>query len=188
MKHKIGIYGSSAGDIEKIMPKAVAIARELGKYKDKIILINGACSGIPYFVALEAHKNGVEIWGFSSSVDKRNQRTEYPDDDLSMYSKIIYVPSNFPGIENDRVCKKYRNVVLTSNCDAGIIISGRWGTMNEFTNLVDMQKTVGVLTETGGFADELPALSKKISKAGQGEIIFESDPKILIEKILKIIN
>jgi hypothetical protein len=56
--------------------------------------------------------------------------------------------------------------------------------LNEFTNLIDLQKTVAILTSTGGIADELPALSTKISKAGQGQILFESDPKQLVEKLL----
>ena len=60
--------------------------------------------------------------------------------------------------------KKYRNVSSTANCDAGIIISGRWGTMNEFTNLYDMGKVIGILTETSGVADEIKNLSKKINK------------------------
>lgn len=58
----------------------------------------------------------------------------------------------------------YHNVLTTAACDAGIIIAGRWGSMNEFTNLYDMGKVIGVLTGTGGIADELPQLLKKISK------------------------
>ncbi|MBW3569176.1 hypothetical protein KY385_03560 [Candidatus Parcubacteria bacterium] len=188
MKYKIGVYGSSAGDMDKVMPKALELGRILQKYADKVILITGACPGLPFAVISEAAKGNVEVWGFSSSVDVASQRTEYPDDDLTIYSKITYVPANFPGADSDRVCKKYRNVVSTSNCDAGIIISGRWGSLNEFTNLLDMQKVVGVLTGTSGIADELPELSKKISKPGQGQIIFESDPKKLVKKILATMN
>lgn len=185
MKYKIGVFGSSAGDMDKVMPKAKELGKAFHKFNDQIILVNGACAGLPYIVAKKAKEGGVEIWGFSSSVDEKKQRGEYSDDDLSMYSKITYVPADFPGIDNDRYCKKYRNVVATSSCDAGIIISGRWGSLNEFTNLVDFQKIVGVLTGTGGIADELPELAKKISKSGQGKIIFESNPEKLIRKIIE---
>lgn len=83
---------------------------------------------------------------------------------------------------------KYRNVISTATCDAAIVISGRWGSLNELSNLLDMQKVVGVLTDTGGIADELPELSKKISKEGQGKLIFEPDPQILVEKLLEVLS
>lgn len=183
-KYKIGIYGSSAGDIEKILPKAVELGKILGEYADSVIVITGACPGLPYAVAQAAAEKGVEVWGFSSSLNEETQIKEYSDDDLSIYKKVIYVPQDFALAASDHAGKKYRNVISTSNCDAAIIISGRWGTLNEFTNLIDQQKTVGVLTGTGGIADELPVLSQKISKAGQGQIIFDNDPKALIEKII----
>jgi len=188
MKHKIGIFGSAAGNLDKDIRKATELGKVFNEYADKAILLNGACSGMPSLVLSQAAKSNVEMFGYSSNLNKITQLAEYPDVDLSLYSRIIYVPANFPGAKNDRVCKKYRNVVLTSNCDAGIIISGRWGSLNEFTNLLDMQKAVGVLTGTGGIADELEELSKKISKPGRGKIIFESDPKVLVEKMLQAID
>ncbi len=83
---------------------------------------------------------------------------------------------------------KYRNVILTGTCDTGIIISGGWGTLNEFTNLLDQKQLVGVLTGTAGVADELPALSQKLSKEGQGTVIFESDPNILVDKLIHCLD
>ena len=69
--------------------------------------------------------------------------------------------------------------------DAGIIISGRWGTMNEFTNLHDMGKVIGVLTGTGGVADDLSSLSKKIHKPSKAVVIFDSSPEQLVKRILE---
>lgn len=51
---------------------------------------------------------------------------------------------------------KYRNVVSTIHADAGSIISGGWGSLNEFTNLLYDGKPIGILAGTGGVADELP--------------------------------
>jgi glycogen synthase len=51
-----------------------------------------------------------------------------------------------------------------------------------------MQKTIGVLTGTGGVADELPDLAKKINKEGQGEIFFDNNPKSLVEKLLAVLK
>lgn len=47
-----------------------------------------------------------------------------------------------------------------------------------------MQKIIGVLTGTGGIADELPELCQKITKEGQGTVIFDSDPKKLLNRLL----
>ena len=76
-------------------------------------------------------------------------------------------------------------MISTANCDAGIIISGRWGTMNEFTNLFDMGKAIGVLTGTGGVADELPAFCKKITKHNRSKVIFNDEPEKLVELVIK---
>jgi len=191
-RYKIGIFGSAVKEHPEAIAKAKELARELTK--QNVIIITGACSGMPYTVAHEAAKNGSEIWGFSPNVDKTAQLEMYKDDDISIYKKIFYIPHNYRQLffvpEDEEFVidqfarQKYRNTISTANCDAGIIISGRWGTLNEFTNLVDMGKVVGVLTGTGGIADELLNLTKKIKKAGKGKVIFHNSPKELIKDML----
>ncbi|MCL5433229.1 MAG: hypothetical protein M1524_03915 [Patescibacteria group bacterium] len=153
MKYKLGIFGSAVEEKDEVTKKARKLGELLGKYRDKIIVITGACSGIPYQVGSEAAKKGVEIWGYSPCTNLKGQKDFTPKDDISIYSKLIYVPKNFEFSSNLDISKKYRNVVSTANCDAGIIISGRWGTMNEFTSLYDFGKVIGILTATGGTAD-----------------------------------
>jgi predicted Rossmann-fold nucleotide-binding protein len=184
MKYKIGVFGSAAGELDKVIPKAKELGRELAAYNQKVIVVTGGCSGLPYIIAAEAAKGGIEIWGYSAELNKKEHYAAMPDDDHSIYSKIIYVPRSFPFAHKDRPRKKYRNVISTANCDAGIVIAGRWGTLNEFTNLVDFQKVVGILTSTGGVADELPKIMQKISKEGQGSVIFDSDPQKLLSKVM----
>jgi len=184
MKYKIGVYGSAAGDYQAFVPLAQQVGQLLGEHADSVIVLTGACSGLPYVAAKAAADKGAEVWGFSSSRDEAAQRQEYADDDLSIYKKLIYVPADFPLADNPRVSKKYRNLICTEACDAAIILSGRWGTLNEFTDLIDFGKTIGVLTGSGGIADELPKLAGKITKEGQGRLIFEADPKKLVDQIL----
>lgn len=190
MKYKIGVFGSGANNLSGTATARAAqkIGIALGEQANKVIVITGGCTGLPYEAASEAAKSGVEVWGFSPVFDLEQQKLFAPDDDPSIYSKLHFVPKDVPFADNQRICMKYRNVLSTAACDAGIIISGRWGSLNEFTNLIDMQKTVGVLTGSGGIADELPMLAKKISKAGQGEIIFESDPVALVQKVLEALE
>ncbi len=188
MKYKLGIYGSSAGDIKAVTPRAIELGKALSAYSDKLILVTGACQGLPYIVAAEAAKGGVEIWGYAAEFDIEGLRAVAPNDDQTIYSKLVYIPRDFPLASYGRARMKYRNVISTANCDAGIIVSGRWGTLNEFTNLIDFQKSIGVLTSTGGIADELPALTRKIVKEGQGKIVFDNDPVALVKKVLGLLE
>ncbi len=192
---KIGIFGSAVKESPGAMEKARELGQVLARY-EKVILLTGACTGVPYAVAASARKHGLkEVRGYSSCIDLVTLKKSFPDDDVTVYTKIFYSPGNFYELmlqeretvwENEQqVRHKYRNVILTANSDAGILVSGRWGTLNEFTNLFDMGKLIGVLTDTGGAADELQHLMSKISKPSKAVVIFESDPKILVEKISK---
>ncbi len=182
MKYKIGVFGSAEGELEKIIPKAHKLSKALSK--NNVIILTGACPGLPYEVADTAHAQGTEIWGFSQAVDLKTQ-IEYVDHDVSLYKKIFYIPDNYEFVSNRKASQKFRNVSSTATSDAGIIISGRWGTMNEFTNLHDLGKIIGVLTGTGGIADELPNLLNKIHKKSDAKIIFNDNPEILVEEVLE---
>lgn len=187
MNYKIGIFGSSAGEIEvNSEEKAKELGRVLSNYK--LTIITGACTGLPYLAAKVASKNGNPVWGYSPKLNLEEQKNFTPKDDLSIYEKLIFVPKNFAFFQNEQVCKKYRNVISTANCDAGIIISGRWGTMNEFTNLYDMGKVIGILTGSGGIADELPDLMKKIIKKSKAKVIFANSPEILVKNIIQALS
>ena len=58
MTRKIGIYGSNIAESDY----AVSLARRLGRElaHRQCIVITGACSGMPYLVAHEAHQQGDE--------------------------------------------------------------------------------------------------------------------------------
>ncbi len=182
-RYKIGVFGSAEKSPQENLDKASQIGKELAS--KNAILITGACNGLPYQAALAAYQNGAEIWEFSPCLSSKVQLLDTPGVDLSIYKKIFYIPKSFPFSDNRQICRKYRNVTSIANSDAGIIISGRWGTMNEFTNLYDMGKVIGVLTNTGGIADELPKLTQKISKPSKAKVIFSTSPKELIDKIVR---
>lgn len=190
MKYKIGVFGSGGAGKPKDEVKAIAreVGKLLGEHADEVIVITGGCSGLPYEAAYEAAQKGAEVWGYSPVYDEAEQKEFTPDDDLSIYTKLVYVSRDMPFADNRRIRMKYRNVLSTAECDAGIVISGQWGSLNEFTNLVDMQKIAAVLTGTGGVADELPALARKIVKEGQGAVIFNDDPQKLVQELFKLLR
>lgn len=181
-KIRIGIFGSSAGETVDTAAKARGLGRALAG-KD-VILITGACSGLPYAVVFEANKQKkMEIWGYSPAYEFGEQCELTPKDDNSIYTKILYTPREFP-IADIAVRRKYRNVLSTAACDAGIIVSGRWGSLNEFTNLFDMGKVIGIYTGTGGVADELEVWNKKISKPSKAVVIYDSSSQKLVERVV----
>jgi len=188
MKYKIGVLGSAEYPEQSFVEKAEELGKELIKYKNEIIVCTGACSGLPYMVASVAAKGGVEIWGFSPASDFVGQKKEMPNEDLSIFRKFIYLPKNFPFINDINASRKYRNVILTASVDAGIIVGGRFGTLNEFTNLYDIGKIIGVYEGSGGVADEIAYLVKKINKKTCAQIVFDRSAKKLLEKIFCLLK
>lgn len=186
MSYKVGVFGSAVDESEVAQEKAQKLGKALGQHG--CIVMTGACPGMPFEVANAARQNGSKIWGFSPAADAAGQEELVADQDIAMYDKLIYVPASFVRENDVLVCRKYRNVLSTSTCDAGLIVSGRWGTLNEFTNLYDMGKVIGVLTGTGGTADELKRLSKIINKESKAEVIFDDAPEKLLERMLKILD
>lgn len=182
MKYKIGVYGSAINEGKGIEKKAIELGKILAQYN--LIIITGAGHGVPYQIAQEAAKYGAEIWGFPPVIDSNSQKEYAKNDEINFYKKTFFVPKNLPFSTNLQANRQYRNFISTYTCDAGIIISGRWGTMNEFTNLHGMDKIIGILTESGGTADELPQLIKKINKPSNAKMIFNSSPKNLVNEIL----
>lgn len=191
MAWKIGVYGSNINEGEA----ATALGNALGKALAErgCIVITGACSGMPYVVAHAAAQDGAEVWGFTPELDAAHQQMAYPLDDITIYQRLVYVPQNYrelfgagilPAKRDHAARLKYRNAVSTINCDAGIIISGSWGTLNEFTNLIYDGKSIGVLTGTGGLADELSNFYPRLRKRSDSAVLFEDEPEKLVKRLL----
>lgn len=180
--YRIGVFGSSGIEGEEL----VAAAREIGRMLagEGCVVITGACSGLPYAAAHAAATAGGQVWGFSP-VSNMEEQTEFtPEDDLSIYSVLHFVPPSFPFNADLLVSKKYRNVISTAHCDAGIIIAGRWGTLNELTNLIDFGKVAGVLEMGGGVARELRGLTERVGIEGEARAVIDDDPARLVQRVL----
>ncbi len=183
-KLKIGIYGSAVNNSSSVNEKAIELGKELSKLDH--ILVTGAGPGIPYLIASTAYRinSKVEIWGFAPTITEKALLEYTPNTDLSIYRKIKYIPSDFEFSSKMVVNRQYRNLISTAMVDAGIIIAGRWGSMGEFVALREMGKVVGVLTDTGGVADELFNLTKNITKESGSKVIFNNNPAKLLKSVL----
>jgi predicted Rossmann-fold nucleotide-binding protein len=191
MTYRIGIYGSSVLEGEYVQANGQELGRALAARGCSVI--TGACDGMPYLVAAEAAHAGAEVWGFSPEVSRAAHARAYLQQDLAIYTRLLYVPANYaelfitPPATSARDLGsrlKYRNAISTINADAGIIISGGWGTLNEFTGLIYEGKPIGVLTGTGGLAEELPTWFGRLRKKSETVVLFESDPAALVGALL----
>jgi len=182
---KIGVYGSAAGNISvEIKEKAREIGRQIARKGH--VVVTGICPGLPYDAVLGANEIGGECIGFSPATDLKThvKRDKFP---VEGFSKIIFVPKEFEYKDNIFVCRKYRNVFSTAFVDAGIIIGGRTGTLNEFTLLYDFGKNIGVLEGSGGITKRaIKILLEDIDKKSSSKIIFDSSPVSLVDKLIEL--
>jgi uncharacterized protein (TIGR00725 family) len=172
MKKKIGVIGSAAGIFKNdLIFKARDIGAEIAKYD--CILVSGATTGLSYEATKGAKwGNGFTV-GFSPAENQKEHVENYKLP-IEGFDLIVYTGFGYKG----------RNVVSIRSCDAVIGISGRRGTLNEYTDALDENKTVGVLTGTGGISDMISEIEAKVSKQG-GKIFYESNPKVLVKKVVE---
>jgi len=175
-KYKICVSGAARTDC--CAPGAMEKTKELGRQivAQNGVILTGATTGVPYWAVIGAKESGGISIGFSpASSEAAHIKTYHLPTDY--YDIIIYTGYEYAG----------RNLILTRASDAVIIVCGRLGTLNEFTIAFEDQKPIGVLTGTGGMADEIKEIVAKGNR-GPGKIVYESDPKILVEKLLEIVK
>ena len=176
LKYKICVSGSADTTFcgEEAIEKAQEIGRLIAKYN--MILVTGATTGIPYWSAKGAKEAGGFVVGLSPAVSKAQHVKTYRLP-LDYHDVIVYTGFDYSG----------RNLLLTRAADAVITLCGRMGTLNEFTIAFEDKKPQGVLLETEGISDMLQEIVER-AKRGPGKIIWESDPKILVEKVIALIE
>ncbi len=183
MKLKIGVYGSNRVESEAAVQAARALGVELAR--QGMIVITGACSGMPYAAAQTARQHGAEVWGFTPALTEEEHLLFYVP---AQYRQLFFVSQPVSPDQDWGMRLKYRNVISTIQADAGIIITGGWGSLNEFTNLIYEGKPAGVLTGTGGLADELPRWLPRLRKKSASQVFFSSQPAELVASLKRVLE
>lgn len=176
LKYKICVSGAARTDC--CAPAAMEKTKELGRQivKQGGVVMTGATTGVPYWAAIGAKEEGGICIGFSPAASEAAHVKTYhlPVD---YHDVIVYTGFEYAG----------RNLILTRASDAVIISCGRLGTLNEFTVAFEDKKPIGVLTGTGGEADQLGDIVAK-GHRGPGKIVYSDDPKELVEKLIEMIK
>jgi len=81
-----------------------------------------------------------------------------------------------------------RDIVNIRSSDAIILLGGGVGTLNEFTVAYDEQKVIGVLSGSGGVSDHIEEILKICNRKLSDNIVFDEDPKKLLDKVLEAIK
>ncbi len=176
LKYKICVSG--AAETGHCAIDALEKSEQLGRLiaEEGMVLVTGATTGAPYWAAKGAKESGGIVIGLSPAASESAHIKTYrlPTD---YHDLIVYTGFEYAG----------RNLLLTRSSDAVITICGRMGTLNEFTIAFEDNKPIGVLTGTGGMADELKGIIDKAHR-GPGKVVFDSDPKRLLEKVVALVE
>lgn len=176
MKYKICVSGAAVTD--HCAPDAMEKTKELGReiVKQGCVLTTGATIGVPLWAAIGTKEEGGFSIGLSPAYSEIEHVKKYklPTD---YFDIIIYTGFGYSG----------RNLFLTRASDAVITVCGRIGTLNEFTIAFEDHKPIGVLLETGGIADEIQEIVSECKRPNP-KIVYDSDPKKLMEKVIELIE
>jgi len=170
----IGVMGSAGStETKEINAQAHSLGETIAERG--LILITGACPGLPYESALGARSKGGVSVGISPalSLDEHIHKYESPAD---AFDVIIYTGSGLMG----------REVTNIRSSDMVIIVGGRSGTLGEFSIAYDEGKLIGVLENSGGITGCLPDIVNCIDKDTGAKLIYASDPEKLVEKLIAV--
>lgn len=182
---KISVYGSASGEIDSgAEEKARILGKEIAKQGH--VLITGGCTGIPYEAVKGANEEKGKCIAFCPAINlEEHKKTGYP---FEGFSEFVFVPESYE-FKDVMACKLYRNISSVMACDIAIIIAGRMGTLNEFLNAYNFGKVIGVLEETGGVTKRaIKVLLEDVEKETGAKVIFDSDPTILLKKVVEAVN
>jgi hypothetical protein len=171
-QYKICVSGAAAGDT---VTQSAGVAYELGRQiaLQGAILLTGATTGLPFYAAKGNYECGGMAIGFSPAATIKDHVNSYKLP-VAYHDVIVYTGFNYTG----------RNLLLTHAADAVITIGGRMGSLNEFTIAFEDQKMLGVLVGSGGIADEISHLLHTANKEIKSKIIYSTDPKDLVRKVI----
>ena len=171
-KFKIGVMGSASGPFSR---KQMLLARRLGEAiaDHDLIMITGACPGLPFEAAKACQKKGGMVIGISpaQSIEEHTQNYHSP---LEHHDLIIYTGSGLMG----------REVINIRSCDMVLILGGKSGTLGEFAIAYDEGRLIGVLQHSGGISDHIDEIVHMVNKKTGSVLIYDADPYQLVHRLV----
>lgn len=167
---KIAISGAADGHASD---EGEALAFEVGRQVaiHGGIVLTGATTGIPLAAAKGAYSLEGTVIGFSPACSLIEHTNKYHLP-VQYHNEIFFTGQDYAG----------RDITLIDLSDAVIEISGRIGTLHEFTHAFERGKIIGVLSGSGGTIHHIPEILAEAGR-GFGKVIIDADPASLVKKV-----
>ena len=163
----IAISGAAAGvAADEGEALAFQVGREVATRGG--IILTGATTGVPLDAARGAKSVHGQTIGFSPAHSllehQRKYRLPVNYHDIMFFSGYDYAG---------------RDTLLIDMADAVISVSGRIGSLHEFTSAFERHKIIGLLLHSGGLSDTIPEILDQAHR-GHGRVVMHADPKELV--------
>ncbi len=175
---QIKICVSGAAETGHCGVGALDLAKELGREiaRQGLILVTGATTGFPFWVATGVKELGGTSIGFSPASTEK-EHVEVYKLPLDYMDLIVYTGFGYPG----------RDILLTRSSDAVICGCGRIGTIHEFTVAFEDAKPIGIFEGPWAMGAELEEILQK-SNRPNAKIVSGKDPKKLLEDVVALVK
>lgn len=176
MRYSICVSGAAGGPTIKT---ARPLAERLGAAiaKSNHVLTTGATVGLSFYTARAAKAAGGISIGFSPAASLREHLYKYRLP-IGPFDFINFTGMHYVG----------RDIHLVQSSDAIITVGGRFGSLHEFTTALESRMPCGVLLGSGGTADLIPELMKKLDAPHPELVVFDDDPERLVKTIIKMLD
>lgn len=175
MRYQICVSGAAAGEtVVNAHEQAYALGLAIAKANKT--LLTGATVGLPHSAA-QGFKSAKTTRGYSIGFSPASSFREHVATYRLPTEEFDYI--NFTGMEYVG-----RDVHLVRSADAVITVGGRMGSLHELATALESRKVCGVLLGSGGLADYAATLLKHVEAPGGRDVIFDTDPKRLVERVV----
>lgn len=163
-----GHCGVDALDKAKSLGEAIARAGA--------VLLTGATTGFPLWVAMGAKEAGGMVIGFSPAASEREHVDIYKLP-LDYTDLIVYTGFGYAG----------RDVLITRSADAVVCGCGRIGTIGSFTAAFESGKPLGIFEGPWETGDELKDIVEK-SHRSHDKLVVGNNPKMMVDKLIALVQ
>ncbi len=173
---KIGISGAAETGHCGIdaYDKGVELGRQIAKHD--AIVVTGATTGFPLWVAMGAKEVGGFVIGFSPASSEKEHIETY-NLPVEYHDVIVYTGFGYPG----------RDLIFTRSTDAVLFGCGRIGTIHEFTISFEDHKPIGIF-EADWETDEVIKDMLEKGHRPNDQIIFDGDAAKLVERVIGLVK
>jgi len=176
--NQIKICVSGAAETGHCGIDALDKAKELGREiaRQGAVLVTGATTGFPLWVAMGAKEAGGISIGFSPAGSEK-EHVEVYKLPLDYMDLIVYTGFGYPG----------RDLLITRSADAVVCGCGRIGTVHEFTVAFEDGKPIGIYEGPWEMGKELEEILEKGHRPN-AKIAIGDDPKKLLEDVIALVK